>query len=1474
MGNVVRLYPSVPRGRFPSGGAERAGGRAPRWRLPWLLGACLAVLPPAGAQLADLGAPAPGLIETGVPPFVVLGPEALGLATVPADLQSMPDGRLLAVGRGEFALGDGVRWDVFRQAEGDRPVGTESVAIAEDGRIYAGIPGGFGCVEFQPEGRWRLRPVERLPDGAGGDDSIPVAVEKVRDEWFWSWGSGPVVAWRPGATPRVVGRTNAPERAFLLDGVIHLSDTSTGGLFRYEGGKFRPVPLPASTFAEQTITCTVPLGGGAVLAGTNLDGLVVHEHGAARPFVAGGLLGGGHRINDLCATGAGFFAAAIDNVGIVFFDRTGRVRQCVDRSVDHRFARVRRLRWTPGGGLWALLNEGVARVAFPMRASNFEPLVSTGLGYAQLFRRQGRLWLMSDGRAQRGVYDADGRLIRFEVDSPETYVSMLQELEGEWLATARDGLHRWLGPDRWESVAPGPASAKIRPGPVAPGRWLYVAENEVGWLRHEGGRFAFDRFPVPDLGHPYSAIADGRGVYWIDLGPSKIARVEPSLPRPTVRVYGPADGLSDGWAQMFVLRGEARINLPNRILRLDPATDRFVLDDAILKQEPALRGARGRPVFDARGRLWAAQESFVQVTRAGARDETVADAIPEGLAPLYFMPQPDGVVWMHQRGRLVRFDPQLPEAAPPPLRALITRVQFPATNRELLAVAEDLPALAAGDNALVVHFLAPNPPVGRAVTFEVRLDGSDGGWFSTGTAGSVSFNHLDRGHYTLRVRPRLGDRTGREARLGFSVLAPWHRTPTAYAFYGVGGLVLVVLVGWLSACVQRREKARLGRIVAARTRELHQANEELGRQIQASLEKTDALELSEERLRRLSENAPDIIFRVRVGPPLAYDYINAAVERIAGYAPREFYADATLVERIARSDGAATIAAIAASGRLPAGMREIRWQARDGRLVTLEERLTPVFGRDGRLAAIEGIARDITGRKEAEEEIRRLSQAVEQSPVAVHITDLAGRIVFANPRMSELTGYANDELLAQTFRDLRSDLVPPELLDELWATITGGAPWHGELALRRKDGRVRHVRAAFSPLRGPDGAIVNYLALQEDITGWLDDQARRRRLEAQLFQAQKLESLGTLAGGIAHDFNNILTGILGYCELAALSAPDDSALRSDLGAIRTAGLRAKDLVARILTFSRRGESRLEAVDLATVVAEALKLVRASTPATVEIVRELDPGVIQADATQLHQIVLNLCTNGLHAMPDRAGCLTIGVHRVTADAGLCAEVPNLTPGDWLRLSVRDTGCGMDEETIARIFDPFFTTKKPGEGTGLGLPIVRGIVASHHGALRVQSRPGAGTTFEVYFPAADGAVPSAGRAEPVKSGGGREIMVVDDEPAVAQFAATRLQHFGYRVTVFHDPRAALAAFAREPWRFHAAVTDLTMPHLTGVELVRRLRALGRAVPVVIMSGFGKELASLTPATLPAAAVLTKPFSGEELAHALSGVLDAAA
>ena len=383
----------------------------------------------------------------------------------------------------------------------------------------------------------------------------------------------------------------------------------------------------------------------------------------------------------------------------------------------------------------------------------------------------------------------------------------------------------------------------------------------------------------------------------------------------------------------------------------------------------------------------------------------------------------------------------------------------------------------------------------------------------------------------------------------------------------------------------------------------------------------------------------------------------------------------------------------------------------------------------------------------------------------------------------------------------------------------------------------------------------------------------RERLENQLRQAQKMEAIGTLAGGIAHDFNNVLTAVNGFAELTRRALPSGDPLRENQESILCAASRARDLVRQILTFSRRRDPALEPSDLRKIVEEAVKLLRATLPASIRIQMKCgdSPVRVLADATQVQQVLLNLGSNAADAMRERGGRLEIAVDIADVDAARAARVGLGAPGPFARLRVRDSGHGMDRATVRRIFDPFFTTKSIGRGTGLGLSAVHGIIAGHGGGLEVESSRGRGTRFELFFPLSDEAPSGAPAATATADARGVEhVLFVDDESVLTSLGQTSLAELGYRVTAESDSRRALALLRAQPKRFDAIVTDHAMPHMTGLDLAREARRIRPDFPVVLTSGYDEPLDG---ESIPeeVSTFLRKPYSTEQLGTAVRRAME---
>ncbi|MGQ9920752.1 MAG: PAS domain S-box protein [Desulfobacca sp.] len=536
----------------------------------------------------------------------------------------------------------------------------------------------------------------------------------------------------------------------------------------------------------------------------------------------------------------------------------------------------------------------------------------------------------------------------------------------------------------------------------------------------------------------------------------------------------------------------------------------------------------------------------------------------------------------------------------------------------------------------------------------------------------------------------------------------------------------------------------------------------------------------------------------------------------------------------------------------------------DGSVHWLTTVKRPLLEPDGSCDKLLAVAMDITHHKQSEAEQERLLAAIEQAGEAIVITDTQGAIQYVNPAFELATGYGKQEVLGQNPRILKSGLQDQAFYQNLWQTITAGRTWRGRLVNRRRDGTLFTEDATISPVFDRNGQIVSYVAVKKNISVELE-------MERQLYQAQKLESVGRLAGGLAHDFNNMLSVIIGYAELLEKQISPEQPPYQLIEEIRRAGLRSRALTQQLLAFSRQQSQQLQILDLNMIITTLERMVQRLIGEDIDLVTVLAPnlGAVRADQNQIEQVLINLIVNARDAMP-QGGRLTIRTANVELPEPTGMPRYDLPPGPYVLVEVSDTGVGMEEATQDKIFEPFFTTKEPGQGTGLGLAMVYGIVKQSGGDIRCTSRLGQGTTFTILLPCLD--IPAKAATSPglprEKLGNQEHILVVEDEEPVRQLLDHMLRVLNYRTTLASNGEEALRLLVQEGLRPDLLLTDTIMPKMGGKQLWAAVRQLLPDLKVIFISGYVADRTEEPDATIP---FLAKPFSLHLLSAKIQEVLE---
>jgi anti-anti-sigma factor len=612
-------------------------------------------------------------------------------------------------------------------------------------------------------------------------------------------------------------------------------------------------------------------------------------------------------------------------------------------------------------------------------------------------------------------------------------------------------------------------------------------------------------------------------------------------------------------------------------------------------------------------------------------------------------------------------------------------------------------------------------------------------------------------------------------------------------------------------------------------------------------------------------------------------FVNPAAERLLGWEEADLLGR-SLVEALDPRDhsGRPVLMALTSHPALdldqgPVVRVEVSLTKRSGEIAEVEWVATTIFQAGHRIGRVVGI-RDLSQRRREQDEVKRLATAVDQAAEMIVVTDPEGVVQYVNPAFEKVTGYTREEAVGRRTNILKSGAHDPAFFEDLWKTIRKGQVWTGRFMNRRKDGRLYEEEATISPVHDASGAVINFVAVKRDIT-------QEVLLEQQLRESQKFEAIAQLAGGIAHDFNNLLTSVIGNIQLAKIKKSGD--VTAYLEKAEQACLRGASLVQQLLLYSRKTSSAKERISLNAIAREVLALARETIDRRIEFKVDLKQHLplVRADSGQMHQVLLNLVVNARDAVEERCASesaqesssglstdmritvstdvVTPEVHKVPTDA--------LPPAEkYVVLTVADTGSGMDSKTRQHLFEPFFTTKEVGKGTGLGLATAYGIVKNHGGWVEVQSSPGIGSTFHVYLPA-DLTTPASQTSQPSLEpvpGGNETILVVDDETSICDVAKDILEAHGYSVLIALDGEEGLDVYSREMTGIDLVILDLSMPKLSGKEVLERLRILNPAVRVIISSGY---LSGDIHSTASGCVFVQKPYRTEDLLRGVREALD---
>ncbi len=637
----------------------------------------------------------------------------------------------------------------------------------------------------------------------------------------------------------------------------------------------------------------------------------------------------------------------------------------------------------------------------------------------------------------------------------------------------------------------------------------------------------------------------------------------------------------------------------------------------------------------------------------------------------------------------------------------------------------------------------------------------------------------------------------------------------------------------------------------------------------------EALRESEERYRTLFNSSPNLILILQNE---RYLLCNPAGAKIFGFSNPKEMEGLTALERVAPESKQIVMERM---DRIDLGLMnkpiEIEIMRRDWGRVFIETTSVPIK-LDGKPAALI-IGRDVTERKRVIEDLMnerdRAQMYLDIAGVVFVALNKKGEVTLINKKGTEILGYTEEEVIGKSWFDHFLVKDDREKVKGIFKKLMEGEITdleYYENPILTKNGDVKMIAWRNTLLRDEKGEVVGTFSSGEDVTERKLAEEGKERLEIQLRHAQKMEAIGTLAGGIAHDFNNILGIIIGNADLALMDIPLGDSIHHNLEEIHRACIRARDLVRQILAFSRQSKQEMKPLKIGPIIKESLKFLRSSIPTTIEIKQDIagERDTVNADLTQINQILLNLCTNAAHAMREKGGVLKVGLEDVVFRKKKITPYNELMPGEYVKLTVSDTGHGIKTELLNRIFDPYFTTKEVGQGTGMGLAVVHGIVENHKGAILVSSKLERGTTFTVLLPLARGEADSELETPGTIPGGHERVLLVDDEKAITEAIQFTLERLGYSVISKNSGVEALEAFSETPESFDLIITDMTMPKMTGLDLARQSMEIRSDIPIILCTGYSDMVDEVKAKEIGIRAFVMKPLVISEIALKIREIL----